>query len=483
MRSIYRPLVLMSVLGAILLSITPGRLWAQPKELSFSPAAAPAPALRYRLLPISSELRPGNAAPVYLRLRHEQQDETWTQIQEKHDAWNLLPLEKLPAREAREFVDRYRTLTNLLRLGAWREECDWGYPLAEQRREQIFILLPDSQSMRQLARLLQLKARVEIAEHAYDQAIDTIETGIAMGRHVSSAPFIVNGVAAAGICLGMLDRAEELISQPDAPNLYWALTALPRPLVSLRRGLETDQRLGENMVPELSQIDESRSRAEWGVLVEKLYAELRDLAKNLTGDPQVNAKLSALLALDLDSFRTESLATSRDYLQNNRPIDARRLKLMSDDEVVARGLVAQYRDLRDDFFKFSYLPWRDAKARTKEVEKRLKAITKGPLAVLAEIQPNLPAFLDAEARCDRRVATLRVMEAIRLSMATHGSQLPDALGSITEVPIPDDPATGKPFDYKHDGDDAILTLPPSDIRMPVTSYRLTPRERAKTTSH
>src|SRR4051812_22011163 len=246
-------LFLMSLLAVLLVAIAPARLRAQPRELSFSPAAAPSPALRYRLLPMSSELNPGNAAPVYLRLRHEQKDETWRLIKEKHDAWNVPPLEKLPVREAREFVDRYLTLTKLLRIGAWRAECDWGYPLAEQRREAIFILLPDCESMRQMARLLQLKARVEIAEHAYDQAIDTIETGIAMGRHVSSAPFIVNGVAAAGICLGMLDRVEELISQPDAPNLYWALTALPRPLVSLRRGLETDQRLGENMVPELSQ--------------------------------------------------------------------------------------------------------------------------------------------------------------------------------------------------------------------------------------
>jgi hypothetical protein len=404
---------LTGLLAVLVVAIAPAGLRAQPRELSLSPTAAPSPALRYRLLPISSELNPGNAAPVYLRLRHEQKDETWKLIQEKHDAWNVPRPEKLPVRDAREFVDRYRGLTGLLRIGAWREECDWGYPLAEQRREAIFILLPDCQSMRQMARLLQLKSRVEIAEHAYDQAIDTIETGIAMGRHVSSAPFIINGVTSVGICLGMLDRVEELISQPDAPSLYWALTALPRPLVSLRHALENEQRLGENMVPELSRTDQPHSRAEWGVLLEKLYAELRDLAKNLTGNEQLNAKLSAMLELDLAAFRRENLAASRDYLSKNRRIDARRLKLMSDDEVVARGLAAQYRDLRDDFFKLSYLPWRDAKPRGKEAEQRLKAITKGPLAILAELQPNLPACFDAEARCDRRDANYRVEEDIR----------------------------------------------------------------------
>jgi hypothetical protein len=252
--------------------------------------------------------------------------------------------------------------------------------------------------------------------------------------------------------------------------------------VNLRQALDTEQRLGENMVPELSRTDQPHSHAEWSVLVEKLYAELRDLAKNLTGNEQLNAKLSAMLELDLAAFRRDNLASSRDYLTKQRRIDARRLKVMSDDEVIARALAAQYRDLRDDFFKFSYLPWREAKPGSKEAEQRLKAVTKGPLAVLAELQPNLPACFDAQARCDRRVATLRVMEAIRLYMASHGGKLPDALGSITEVPVPDDPATGKPLDYKLDGDDAILTLPASDIRMPVTSYRLTPREKAKSTS-
>ena len=68
------------------------------------------------------------------------------------------------------------------------------------------------------------------------------------------------------------------------------------------QALETEQRLGENMVPELSRTDQPHSHAEWSVLVEKLYAELRELAKNLTGDEQFNAKYSAMLELDLATF-------------------------------------------------------------------------------------------------------------------------------------------------------------------------------------
>ena len=57
----------------------------------------------------------------------------WKQIEEKHDAWNSVPLEKLPIAEARKFVDQWGGTTKLLRIGTRRQFCDWSYPLAEQR--------------------------------------------------------------------------------------------------------------------------------------------------------------------------------------------------------------------------------------------------------------------------------------------------------------------------------------------------------------
>ena len=40
--------------------------------------------------------------------------------------------------------------------------------------------------------------------------------------------------------------------------------------------------------------------------------------------------------------------------------------------------------------------------------------------------------------------------------AAHGGALPDKLSQVTMAPIPDDPATGKPFEYQRDGDRATL---------------------------
>ena len=40
----------------------------KPKVVVVSPAAEPVPALKYRLVPSSADLIPGDAAPIYLRI-------------------------------------------------------------------------------------------------------------------------------------------------------------------------------------------------------------------------------------------------------------------------------------------------------------------------------------------------------------------------------------------------------------------------------
>src|SRR5262249_49356187 len=40
-----------------------------------------------------------------------------------------------------------------------------------------------------------------------------------------------------------LETVEEMIQQPDCPNLYWALTDLPSPPVDLRKGLQGNRAL------------------------------------------------------------------------------------------------------------------------------------------------------------------------------------------------------------------------------------------------
>ncbi|MFO0889841.1 MAG: hypothetical protein U0790_11955 [Isosphaeraceae bacterium] len=451
---------------------------AKPTEIAFDPAPAPSPALRYRLLPLSSELQPGDAAPVYLRARHEISD-SWKEIGEKSSAWLEMPLDKFPADEARAFVKSWGGRIRQLEFAARRSSCDWSYTLPEQRLEAFDILLPDVQDLRTWARLLAVKARAEIVNREYDQAARTLETGIAMGRHVGNGPFLINALVGMAICGNMLDRVEELSARPHSPNLYWALAALPRPLVSIREAMETEQRVIEDMVPELALADAPSSPAGWTARLERLHARVQSLAKRIgaEGDAKLDDATRKALDAEFAAFRKTHLAPSREYLKDTRHLVPSVVDAMSDDEAIARAFSDQYRVLRDEVYKSWYLPYREARGQLAATEQKLKSTPPGPLAVFAQVQPAIAAALGAEIRTDRRVAALRAIEAIRMQAAADG-KLPASLAAVTVVPVPDDPATGRPFEYHLENGTATLSAPPEGIRGPAPNYRLSIRKPA-----
>jgi hypothetical protein len=92
--------------------------------------------------------------------------------------------------------------------------------------------------------------------------------------------------------------------------------------------------------------------------------------------------------------------------------------------------------------------------------------------------PALGKVMSAQTRLERNLAALRVVEALRLHAAAHEGKLPDKLSEVTEVPLPDDPGTGKPFGYSRDGDTATLTseVPNEPVPNNGVRYRLTLRK-------
>src|SRR5262249_29144856 len=155
----------------------------------------------------------------------------WNRVTENWKQWMNVPLAQFPTADARKFVDLWGRQLEQIQFGAHRRTCDWNYTLPEQRLDRIDVLLSDLTAMRQWARLLAAKARLEIAEGKYEEAIRTIETGLAFGRHIAEGPFLINGMVGIAAAYMMLDELDELLARPGAPNLYWALTALPTPLI------------------------------------------------------------------------------------------------------------------------------------------------------------------------------------------------------------------------------------------------------------
>ncbi|MFO0958152.1 MAG: hypothetical protein U0800_12115 [Isosphaeraceae bacterium] len=433
------------------------------KELTVSPADVPTPALKYRLLPRPSDLNPGNAAPLYLRIRHEMTDPEPLKKIDKLSETLDQPMSEFPKEEVRGLVDSFSSRLKQLDFGARRQTCDWAFSLPEQRQESINILLPDTQEMRRWARLLALKIRVEVAEGKTDEALRTIQTELAFGRHVSENPFLIGSLVGIAIEFVTLNRMEELITQPGSPNLYWALTDLPRPLVDMRGPLSEEERFGENMIPELNGIDGQHTPAEWAAILSKIYAGMVNLARTMGGN-EIPASVKALSTQDVNAFRKSALADAKAYLRSSKGLTDDQIRVMSDDQVVATYIAGRYREVRDDIFKLSNLPFPEALESYKGMEDRIKALKKGPLAVFVELFPSLLSARLSGARLDRTVSAYRVLEALRIYAARHDGALPKALADVKEVTIPIDPITGKAFDYKLQGKSAVLFAPLTDNR-------------------
>ena len=239
---------------------------AKQLELLVDPAPEPFPALRYGLLIPSEARKAGNAAPIYLRLVHERNDEWRKQLGSGSETFLDVPFDAMSIPEAEKFLDRFASVTEQLSAAARRTDCQWEYVLEGQ--DPLLISLNDSQSMRAYARLLCIKARYEIRGGKFDQAVSTMQDNLALARHVANGPFIVSRLIGVTISSITLDRVQELLQQPGAPNLYWALASLPRPLIAFDGALVMERQLLELKFPELADLDRIRSAAGWQRMVQ-----------------------------------------------------------------------------------------------------------------------------------------------------------------------------------------------------------------------
>jgi hypothetical protein len=448
--------------------------WLVDRSLTLTPRSAPVPALKYRLLPLTSELKDGNPVPIYLRLVHEQNDATRREWREQPEKWNELPLDQLPVKEAAQFLQKYAKLMKQLDLGARRKNAEWNYTL--DAGDPIAILLPDAQWMRVYGRMLVLQARVQIAEGDYAAAAHTLQTGFAFSRHIADGPFLINGLVGLAIAGQLEEVLFDWVSRPDAPNLYWSLTALPRPLIDLRKEFEIDYSLLDMQFPDLADLKRERAPAEWDAALKRVrteFARISGLEKGGDRKPPV-----PMAAPSDPAAQSPELPAAKKYLVENLQAPAAKVDAMPPAQVLLLCMDGILNDLRDDLFKGAYLPVPQAIPVLEAAQKRLRAT---PYSETTRIPRFLLSAIDkvilAGNRTDRKIAVLRVIEALRIYAAHHQGQLPEKLADITDVPLPNDPSTGKPFEYERDKSSGTLIATPFYPPIPKLGlrYRLTIR--------
>ena len=108
--------------------------------------------------------------------------------------------------------------------------------------------------------------------------------------------------------------------------------------------------------------------------------------------------------------------------------------------------------------RWFYVPYSSAWSELDEEEKRL-ATTDEIIPFGKLLLPSLRSVRAAQARLDREVAAMRVLEGLRLYAADHHGQLPQRLTEVNDVELPNNPITGKPFDYELRNGRGVLSSP------------------------
>jgi hypothetical protein len=394
-------------------------------RLSVQPMAAPKPALRYLLLPELKEMTPGNPIPNYLKCFLDQ---------------DFTAAREVLGKSALRQADR----------AARMDKPDWQI-LLKLKTDGIGLLLPDVQKMRMLANDLKDRFHDEAVRGHFDDALYTAKTMFALSRHMGEHPTLIGDLVAIAMAYVTIGPLEEMLEQPGCPNLYWALTNLPNPLISLDKGMEGERVL---LRSEFHELDDREPMTPGQI--KKLIFHIAALSRN----PGKAANEEANKVRAWIDERTKDVkfveAARRRLVEYGIP--EKRLARFPADQVILLDEEREYEVRRDEEMKLMKLP-------TWQIE-ALSARAKPPKepALFDILGPATQKVRHAQGRLEQRIALLRCVEALRLYAAEHNGKLPEKLSDI-DVPLPVDPFTGKPFVYQLEGETAHLRgTPPRALK-------------------
>jgi hypothetical protein len=388
-----------------------------------------------------------------------------------------LPIDKLPLKEMDQEIkgfseDQFRLLQRASRY----EHCLW--PTAISLRKDGFAgLLPALSPFRNAARWVSLKAQYEIAQGQYDQAIETLKVGFAMARHMQSGSSLIESLVGISVASMMTNRVLDLVGQAGAPNLYWALTDLPRPIVTTRSGIRFERDALRFSIPELYEmIEKPLTSTQW----KREFAEVRSelaVVIQMIGSDSTPAGLgaAALTIMAYPKARRHLIAKGR---------STKEIKELAVSQVVLMYELDRYHYWRDELLKWSSLPYAQAKDGLALVNIKFeKASAKGDSWLASILLPALTSVFRVQVIQHQKTEALRLIEALRAHAAKHGGKLPASLSDLSDMPVPIDPVSGKQFQYKLENGTAFITgtLPlGANPELNGLRYRITIKAPAKT---
>ncbi|MHB1156854.1 MAG: hypothetical protein ACYC26_08445 [Phycisphaerales bacterium] len=442
-----RPLLLALVLALIPTSASAAEPDQTPViQMTISRAKECSPALKYSLMPDLAERINGNAAPLYVTFTGDKADNPLEDESLKNQIadWRDMDDAKLPREQVKQFIaDHFQSQLDLLDKAARHTTCDWQYPLEEGLR----MILPPLGHYRSLANILTLRIRIAVLEGRYDNAIHDLQTGFALAQQVGAGQTLIPGLVAISIEALMLNEIERFSQRPDAPNLYWALASLPKPLIDLRPVLNWERQTILFTSPYLRQLADGKfdPNEDPKVSEQKLVSAFNDLVSAMSSNNQPDKDSTDALAQNVRNW----VAADRDQaikalLATGMPRP--QVEAIPVAQVVAWYWLRQYRRLADDQAKWGLLPYWQAHDGMKAWERDYQTQREKSTSFLTKMIISTVIHYTIAAKPERTIAALQTIESIRDYAATHDGKLPANLDAL-DLPVPIDPFSGKPLLY------------------------------------
>lgn len=426
---------------------------AAQKSVTLFPRMSPDPKLHYRLWPAPEKRRSRSAMVAVNRALLLVAQVSSTQKRrflEGYDLWSTLPVNQLPVDEAKSSYRAFQTAIEVLRSGENWMDLKYDLGLEDMSsREKIATLLPEYQEMRDLARLLCIRARVAAAERRWDDTVSDLRLGFRLSEVASQGTdTLLSRLIGIAIADVMMDTIHAMIQIPDCPNLYWALAGLPVDrLFEMREALEYESTLASHIgnVADLPELPEEI------IGEDKALIRIKEIADAYSTDfqsPETPAATLSLRQMSTGIYITMMVQPSRELLAES-PLWKDRVAELSDAEAVLRASDFELSRIRENWLAWSSLPpylWKDYE---KELSDAMKAASRSNSIGARFARLTLPSVRRAASvglEAKQKHHRLITLEALRLHAAGTGS-LPESIDRLSPAPAWKDPLSGESFGY------------------------------------
>ena len=424
------------------------------------PSPASDDSLQYSLLPNVVDQTPGNAVPLYLLARRYWPDQKTTDevLEPENSRFDYLdtPIDQFPQKYSQRLLNVYADTLTLADRAARRRSATWDDDWPDPALGAKALEYRDD--LRHISNLLGFRARYEVSQGHWFSAVYTMQTAFSMAKQMGSSPLLIHAIEEEKFAEEALaSGVSEWIERGNSPNLYWALSGLPDPFVEFWRiPLIGRVPVGSTLLDQ-AQRGEAIGPQQWADVMRQMIQNTLLPLGQRESPAEIDARVARLVFSAYPPARQYLISTGE---------TAARIEVMPPEQVVGRYLCLQYRQASRDLWKSYCLPYPQAQAQMLRSWQTLapdrQPLVNNPLFQLNEVWDSYSGHPDYRVPSmlhwryllsvvDRRIALLRTIEALRDYAAHHDGRPPQRLDQLTDLPLPPDPITGKPFDYSIQG--------------------------------